>query len=312
MHPRKIVALALSGRARKIGGMEPSAAASNPDRASAAAVDRQAAMVLRDGLLEQLYDAMSEFVLVLNDRRQVVFCNRSWSQFIGARDRRELYGRRPGELMGWLARRRAGAAGAARRAPSAARSRRTSALEHGREDVRETRIIRGHPPEALELLVRTTPLVLEGQTFTIAALTDISHEKRRRALERIFFHDVLNTVASVRLFADILLRAEPGKVPEMAGRIDHGVRRLAEEISSQRDLMAAEGNELPVRPITVHSRELLQQVLDNYAELAVPRRCQLQLHADAPDPTLHADITILSACWETWSRTPSRPPARAR
>ena len=58
--------------------------------------------------------------------------------------------------------------------------------------------------------------------------------------------------------------------------------------------MAAEGNELPVRPITVHSRELLQQVLDNYAELAVPRRCQLQLHADAPDPTLHADITILS------------------
>ena len=217
MHPRKIVALALSGRARKIGGMEPSAAASNPDRASAAAVDRQAAMVLRDGLLEQLDDAMSEFVLVLNDRRQVVFCNRS---LVAVHRRpRPAPAVRPaaGRADGLLA--RAGGRGL-----------------RGQRGVRLLRLAPGAPQRSARPGGRSRDAdhprppargagVAGAHHAAGAGGPDLHHRRPDRhqprktppALERIFFHDVLNTVASVRLFADILLRAEPGKVPEMAG-----------------------------------------------------------------------------------------------
>ena len=164
-------------------------------------------------------------------------------------------------------------------------------LTSGRQnqpDVREAQVLRGHPPEAMDILVRTTPLTLAGEQFTIVALTDISHLKRRRALERIFFHNLLNTVASMRLISDMLVQTKPEKLHDMAGRVGHGVRRLMEEISSQRDLMSAEGNELAVCPLKARSLELLRQVVEDYQELATPRGCRLVVDdAAAQERPLH-------------------------
>ena len=146
----------------------------------------------------------------------------------------------------------------------------------------------------MDMLVRTTPLNLNGEQFTIIALTDISHLKRRRALERIFFHDLLNTVASMRLISDLLLQTKPDKLKDMAGRVGHGVRRLMEEISSQRDLMAAEGNDLAVRPLQTRSLAGLKEVVEDYRELATPRRCRLEMDPAAEDIPFSVDITIVS------------------
>jgi signal transduction histidine kinase len=80
----------------------------------------------------------------------------------------------------------------------------------------------------------------------------------------------------------------------MAGRVGHGVRRLIEEIASQRDLMAAEGNELAIHPLEVRSLELLKQVVEDYQELATPRHCRLVVDAAAEDILFTVDITVLS------------------
>jgi len=39
--------------------------------------------------------------------------------------------------------------------------------------VREVQFLRGHPPEAMDILVRTTPLTVGGEPFTIVALMQI-------------------------------------------------------------------------------------------------------------------------------------------
>ena len=56
----------------------------------------------------------------------------------------------------------------------------------GRKTAKECRISRrrGELVESLELRVVASPLVVEGEPFAIFAIQDISHEKRRRALER--------------------------------------------------------------------------------------------------------------------------------
>ena len=57
---------------------------------------------------------------------------------------------------------------------------------------------------SLDLLFTAKPLTLEGQCFTLVFVTDISHEKRRKFLERIFFHDILNTAGSLRGIVELL------------------------------------------------------------------------------------------------------------
>jgi signal transduction histidine kinase len=265
------------------------------ERASAQTIERQAKLILDTGLLETFYDAMTELVLILNRQRQVVFCNTHWAQLVGAKDRRELYGRRVGESMGCANSKLSGGCGASDGCAFCGALQATlTAQQLDQADLREAQFLRGHPPEAMDMLVRTTPLTLAGERFTIVALTDISHLKRRRALERIFFHDLLNTVASMRLISDLLVRTQPDKLQDMAGRVGHGVRRLTEEISSQRDLMAAEGNDLAVRPLDTRSLVLLKQVVEDYHELATPRKCRLVVDDAAQDVLLRVDITILS------------------
>jgi signal transduction histidine kinase len=55
----------------------------------------------------------------------------------------------------------------------------------------------------LDLRVYTTPLLVEGEPYTFFAISDIGDEKRRRALERIFFHDILNSPAGLHGLAEI-------------------------------------------------------------------------------------------------------------
>jgi signal transduction histidine kinase len=271
------------------------AGAALTERATDQTIDRQARLILDAGLLETFYDAMTELVLILNRQRQVVFCNSHWAQLMGAKDRRDLYGRRVGEAMGCVnSQSSGGCGGGAGCAFCGALQATLTAGQRNQPDVREAQFLRGHPPEAMDLLVRTTPLTLAQEQFTIVALTDISHLKRRRALERIFFHDLLNTVASMRLISDLLVQTKPEKLQDMAGRVGHGVRRLMEEIASQRDLMSAEGNELAVRPLEARSLELLKEVVQDYQELATPRRCRLVVDPDAQDVLFTVDITILS------------------
>ena len=112
--------------------------------------------------------------------------------------------------------------------------------------MKECRIAIKDSCDALDLKVSTVPFDYQGEQFTICGLQDISHEKRRRALERTFFHDVLNTAGGLRGFVELLLESEPEEVPEVAGTVNKISRQLIDEIEAQRSLLAAESNQLSV------------------------------------------------------------------
>ncbi len=96
----------------------------------------------------------------------------------------------------------------------------------------------GARSESLDLAVSAVPVTVGGEPFTVVSMQDISDQKRRRALERIFFHDVMNTAACVQGLAGAA----------MARTLHSAANQLAHEISSQRTLTAAEDGELEVDP----------------------------------------------------------------
>jgi signal transduction histidine kinase len=142
----------------------------------------------------------------------------------------------------------------------------------GGEDIQECTItLRTDEGEkALDLLVTAFNLDLDGK-FTVFSFNDISDAKRRAVLERLFYHDLLDTLAEVRSLLEVL--------PELPGQTLHEMTRLAhqladhlvEEIEGGRDLAAAERGEPVVRAMAMDAREILKSVCDLYANHPVGR-----------------------------------------
>lgn len=264
------------------------------ERASQQTIDRQTTQLEQLDLLQHLCDAALEIVMVLNSDRQIVFCNDSLARLLGMDDRRRLYGLRPGEALRCIHACDGGSGcGTTEFCSQCGATQAVLSGLQGRADVKECQLTQIDHGEGLELLVRATPLIVAGEPFVIVAGTDVSHEKRRDALERVFFHDLLNTVTGITMLAEDLSEIPPEDLPPVMEGIQSGVSRMVNEILAQRDLMAAERQELAVRPAPMQSVTFLEQLLRTCRSYEVIRGCRLQLDEDAQDVAFQSDSALL-------------------
>ena len=230
-------------------------------------------------------DAMPNMAVVLNADRQIVLMNLAFREFLGTGDpevevvdqRREVFealitsalGKRPGEAVGCIhSKETEGGCGTTKfcRNCGAARAIVNSQKWHGL-DVQECRLTVGDGDRvetSVDFRIWAQSLDVEGEWFTVFSLIDISHEKRREALERIFYHDVMNTASGVRGLSELLAQ---GQLPELdcreaAAIMSQSAEQLVEEIDAQRALSAAESGDLEVTPRVVRSLEIIRRVLN--------------------------------------------------
>jgi len=138
-------------------------------------------------LLAQCFEVVNEIVLILNRQRQIVFYNSHFARLLGHPNRQNLIGLRPGEAIGCIYACEVGGCGTSEFCSTCGAVQAILQAQQGKADVKECRVLRGPQSEAMDLRVRTTPLEFRGEEFTVFAASDISHEKRRNALERVFF-----------------------------------------------------------------------------------------------------------------------------
>ena len=86
------------------------------------------------------------------------------------------------------------------------------------------------------MVVHTRPLAIAGQDFILYSMQDISHEKRRQALERIFFHDILNTATGLRGLIQFLADEAPPPMREDTSMLAGYFEQMVEEILTQKQL----------------------------------------------------------------------------
>jgi len=101
---------------------------------------------------------------------------------------------------------------------------------------------------SLEFSIQSRPVEWKGEKAVFCALNDISHEKRRRVLERTFFHDILNTAGSVKGLSEILLLErqdmDSEELAELLKMMRDSCGVMLDEIRSQQLLLAAESGHL--------------------------------------------------------------------
>ena len=197
-------------------------------------------------VMAQMIEAMPDFVLVLNPRRQILAVNHALLRTFGISDPWLVLGKRPGEALGCI-HSDAGPDGCGTGASCyscGAVGSILEALHENRQASRECRITIGaDSSSALDLMVMTTPVEIGGYPLLVCSLRDIAAQKRREVLERIFFHDVITSACGLGGVAELLFTdgaLNPKEEQRFKKTMVDLTDALIDGIRQQQELLAAE------------------------------------------------------------------------
>ncbi len=244
--------------------------------------------------MKELYDAVADIVVILNRHRQIVYANQALEDALHLEDRKAVYGLRPGEALNCQhCAETPGGCGTTRFCHECGAVGAIQTGLRGKKAIEECRMLRKPGGDALDLRVVSTPVVFENQPFVIFIVTDISHEKRLRVLERTFLHDILNTLTVLRGVADLATMSGSLKDGALIKELDLGVQVMIDQVKGHKELLAAESGDLPIHPASMSSLSVLLEVVALYRGLEIARPRTIEIAPSSADVQFSTDRTQL-------------------
>ncbi len=247
-------------------------------------------------VVPEILNTMLNFVVILNKHRQIVFATENFLQFTVEKDLKKILGLRPGEALGCVhSFKTEGGCGTTKFCSECGAIKAILNSTAGFKDLQECRITRviSGKPEALDLLVYASPFNHNGEQFITFAITDIGHFKRRRVLEKIFYHDIMNIVGGLHSLIEQIHEEVPDPLQKELEIALNGIHDLVEQIKMQRELTAAENNELKIQPFPVHLNDIFQVVISQLQHQSVSRQKFITIDSNSKNPLIVTDPTIL-------------------
>jgi signal transduction histidine kinase len=222
----------------------------------------QAEQIGGSPVLIAMLDTAPGMVALLNLSRQIVYCNDACAKAGGLARKEDALGMRPGELLHCI---HAGdnpdGCGTGEACRYCGMAQALGRGQHGRATSGECRLQRQGDDRTVpaEYAVEIRPLPESGAGWQCYSLRDVSSEKRREALERTFFHDILNRASAIQGVSGLLagedLSAE--ERTHFIRMLSISARAMVDEIRSHRTLLDAENGDLAVEKADCDSLETL-------------------------------------------------------
>jgi signal transduction histidine kinase len=204
--------------------------------------------VVDNPILKTILEYAPVFVGVMTAERQFVLVNEQFFSRIGFHEAVDGLGMRPGEVFGCIHMRDvpSGCGDGPSCRYCSVLKKVFEAIDTGTSQTGEVRLTTDREGlfSAWDLMINVEPVEVEGQWLYILFMQDISAEKRKTMMERIFFHDILNSISSLdsllRLLHPDTEEEDPnGYLGMLGGRISD----VVEQIHFQKQLLAAEKGE---------------------------------------------------------------------
>lgn len=169
-----------------------------------------------------------------------------------------------------------------------------SARMSGNPDSREFRISTDHPTRKRSYTFRitTAPLFLKDKIFFLITLYDIGKEKRQLELERIFFHDLLNSIHALHGIIS-LIREDRGIDSQHLGILEATYNVLFDTVKEQQQITQAEYGDLKVHRSEIHSEDLLIEICLPFNE-DVHLPVEVRIDPASEHELLNSDPVLLS------------------
>jgi hypothetical protein len=231
-------------------------------RSTAEEILNENELVASQKLFNEIFGAMGGMSAVIDNNRQIIYANNDFLALLGLKKVNSILGKRPGEVVSCI--HSGEVSGGCGTSVACTYCGAVNAIlesqQTGLKSTKETRIstIVDEKLKSWDLNVTSSPITLSGNTYYIFTIQDISNEKRRSALERIFFHDLLNSAGGLNGLLTILKDGTaPEETPELISLSEEASRDILEEIMLHRQIRAAENGDLQVKIEPVNSIEIL-------------------------------------------------------
>ena len=214
----------------------------------------------------EIFGAMTGIGAVIDKNRQIVYSNDEFLSLLGITSVDVILGKRTGEALSChnAFQESAGCGTSRACAYCGVINAILESQVTGKKTTKEAQIsgMLNGKSNNWDLKVVSTPIVFNGETFYVLILQDISDSKRRIALERIFFHDLLNSIGGLYGLLTVLKEeTNPDQTRELINLSEETSRNIIDEIIVQRQLRAAENGELIVNIELTNSIELLDSAI---------------------------------------------------
>lgn len=150
--------------------------------------------------------------------------------------------------------------------------------------------------QTVEFRARMRPIKIGEDYVTAIMMHDISDEKRREMLERLFFHDFLNAASGILGLLDIMEMEETNS--QEAEQMLHTARVCAEylvdEINFSRALASAENDTLELKPEPIHVNEAMNKASAFFSMTIEHSGVRLKIERPKRDFSIITDKTLIN------------------
>lgn len=213
-------------------------------------------------------DATNGIILILNSCLQAVFANKAFLNMVKIKVRSDIYGKRTGEIIKCIhatdGENGCGTGEACRYCDAVPIM--LKALETNEESSGEfsnTNIINGYE-QNVNLSIHMAPLRVQEEIFYMISFTDKSDSIRKKMLERIFFHDIINTAGALKGIMGLLKEDAPDMIKAELEFVEESFQYLVEEIQAQKYMIDAEDNQLRLEITKLETADILNIVSKLY------------------------------------------------
>jgi len=267
-----------------------------PERSGEAVLGDQARKVAEADYPSAILDGVNIPVFVLNVKRQIVFTNSAFREFVPDSNALDFIGRRAGEAMGCVHAIGKQAPGGCGTSTACRNCEAMLAIVHSRSQGQQQGAFRLSLDggQAINAMLRATSIKVKDETFVICALVDIADTLWHRDVNRAFLHDVLNVAGSIRGASEALPLFDAETQKAYAERIVAACDTLIGEINSHRLMIQAEDGSLEPHFDSLDSLDFLRNMVGIVADHAAARNRTLTVAATAQSTTLETDGGLLS------------------
>lgn len=249
-------------------------------------------MISRNPLVNTILKSVSGLLAVLNEQRQILAVNELMLESLGI-DGSKL-GLRHGEAIDCVhAQDHPGGCGTSQACMSCGAAIAIMTALNSDSIIQQDCFItleRQGQPLDYYFQVQCSPLVLEGRRFLLLFLIDVTNERKFAALERAFFHDIKNLIASLVFSADQLqTRVDDPELRRLVARHLDTVARLNSEVEIQRVLCDNRMGEYQVTRQNARLSEVVATLQDLFSDY----RVALQFEDPPPALSLCTDVNLL-------------------
>jgi signal transduction histidine kinase len=247
-------------------------------------------------MLLDLMHALPNIVALLNDERRLIFSNQALLDAVSITNFEDAFQLRPGELFkcvnsniepeGCGASEACQLCGALRAMEDSKETKETVTNDCRILSVKQEKTI------AYNFRFTSTPFYTYDSIFFVITIEDISMQVRKAELERIFFHDIMNSVSGVHGVLNLLNEGDTVKEIHLT-ILEDSYKTLSRTIKDQRDLSEAESGELSLQIEEINCTSIIEEVIIPFKENP-QYLSEIAVGEDVLNKLITTDHTLLS------------------